>query len=99
MGQLPTQKKTPSKIKALLGLNRYLKTFLIPLDAAADAAIHKKMFEPCTATLTILNEEINDIIKIVKLLEEPGLLIKGISETIKNDKKNKNKKEDFLECY
>ena len=56
------------------------------------------MFEPCTATLTILNEEINDIIKIVKLLEEPGLLIKGISETIKNDKKNKNKK-DFLECY
>ena len=57
------------------------------------------MFEPCTATLTILNEEINDIIKIVKLLEEPGLLIKGISETIKNDKKNKNKKEDFLECY
>ena len=54
------------------------------------------MFEPCTATLTILNEEINDIIKIVKLLEEPGLLIKGISETIKNDKKKQKQKGGFL---
>ena len=54
------------------------------------------MFEPCTATLTILNEEINGIIKIVKLLEEPGLLIKGISETIKNDKKKQKQKGGFL---
>ena len=27
----------------------------------------------------------NDIIKIVKSLQEPGLLIKGISETITNE--------------
>ena len=29
----------------------------------------------------------NDILKIVKSLEESGLLIKGVSETIKNEAK------------
>ena len=38
-----------------------------------------------------------DIMKIVKSLEDSGLLLKGVSETIKM--KQKNKKEDFLECY
>ena len=36
-------------------------------------------------TLIISNEEINDIIKIVKSLKESGLLIKVISKTIKNE--------------
>ena len=35
------------------------------------------------ATLIDLNKEINDIMKIVKPLEKSGLLIKGISKTIK----------------
>ena len=34
--------------------------------------------------LIILNEELNDIMKIIKSLEESVLLIKGVSETIKN---------------
>ena len=33
-------------------------------------------------TLIISNDEIGDIIKIVKSLEESGLLLKGVSETI-----------------
>ena len=37
--------------------------------------------------LIILNEEMNDITKIVKSLEESGLLIKGVSKTIKNEAK------------
>ena len=37
--------------------------------------------------LIISNEEMNDIMKIVKLLEESGLLIKDVSETIKNKAK------------
>ena len=37
--------------------------------------------------LIISNEELNDIMKIVKFLEESGLLIKGESETIKNQAK------------
>ena len=38
-------------------------------------------------TLIISNEVINDIKEIVKWLEESGLLIKGVSETIKNEAK------------
>ena len=37
--------------------------------------------------LIISNEEINDIVKIVKSLEESDLLIKHVSETIKNEAK------------
>ena len=42
------------------------------------------MFESTVKTLITSNEEMNDIMKIVKSLEESGLLIKGVSETIKN---------------
>ena len=38
-------------------------------------------------TLITSNKEMNAIMKIVKLLEESGLLIKSISETIKNEAK------------
>ena len=38
-------------------------------------------------------EEMNDIMKIVKPLKESGLSIKGVSEPIKNEAKEK--KEDF----
>ena len=40
-------------------------------------------------TLIVSNEEINDIMKVIKSLEESGLLIKGVSETIKNEAKEK----------
>ena len=36
-------------------------------------------------TVITSNEEMNDVMKIVKSFEESGLLIKGISETIKNE--------------
>ena len=48
-------------------------------------------------TSIISNEEMDDIIKIVKLLENSGLLIKGVSERIKN--KVKKTKVHFLACY
>ena len=88
------------------------KSFLIPLGLTAaaaaaprDAKIHKKMFGsgrpsdlgPRTTTLIISNEEMNNITKIVESLEESGLLIKGVSRTIKNEAKNK--KADSSECY
>ena len=41
-----------------------------------------------TTTLIMKNElKMNDIMKIVKSLQETGLLIKGVSETIKNEAK------------
>ena len=38
--------------------------------ATTDAAIHKKMFAFGSATLLISNEEMNDIMKTVKSLED-----------------------------
>ena len=51
---------------------------------AADAACYKKVFESGFTTFIISNEEMEDIMKIVKSLKDSGLLIKGVSETIKN---------------
>ena len=74
------------------------KKVLIPLGltaaaSATDAALHKKMFGSGVTNFINSNEEMNNIIKIVKSLQESGLLIKGISETIKKRPKSKN--EDF----
>ena len=38
-------------------------------------------------TLIISNDEMEDIMKIVKSLEDSGLLSKGVSETIQNEAK------------
>ena len=59
------------------------KSVLIPLGltsaaSAADAGIHKKILgSGNTTTLIISNDEMNDIIKIVKSLEDSGFIIKG----------------------
>ena len=72
------------------------KSVLIPLGltAATDVATQNEIFGSCMTTLIISNEEMNGIIKIVKSLEESGLLIKGVSETIKNEEKEQ--KDGFL---
>ena len=45
------------------------------------------MFGSGFTTLILSNEEMNNIMKIVKSLEQSGLSVKGISETIKNQSK------------
>ena len=78
------------------------KSGLIPLGltaaaSAADAGINKKILGSGNKiTLIISNDEIN-IIKIVKSLEDSGLLLKGVTETVQNEVKEK--KEDFLVYY
>ena len=59
--------------------------------SATDAVIHKKMLGSGFTTLITSNEEMNDIIKIVKSVEDSGLLIKGVSETIKNEAKEQKR--------
>ena len=68
------------------------KSVLIQLGLTAAelvtyVAIHKKMFRSGNTTSIISNQETNDILKIIKSLEESGLLIKGVSETIKHETK------------
>ena len=76
------------------------KKVLVPLGlmaaaSAKDAAVQKKIFElehPLnlalrTTTLVFSNEDMNDVMKIVKSLEKSGLLIKGVSQTVENEAK------------
>ena len=68
------------------------KSVLIPLGltaaaSAADAGIHKKILGSGNTTLIISNNEMEDIIKIVKSLEGSGLLLKGVTETVQNEVK------------
>ena len=53
--------------------------------SAADATIQKKIYGSGTTALIISNEEIEDMMKIVKSLEESALLMKRISEIVKNE--------------
>ena len=55
--------------------------------SAADAGIHKKILGSGNTTLIISNDEIEDIIKIIKSLEGSGLLLKGVTETVQNEVK------------
>ena len=68
------------------------KNVLAPLGISAamseiDGSIKKKMFGSGTTTLVILNDEMDDILKIVKSLEESNVLLKGVSETIQHEAK------------
>ena len=68
------------------------KRVLIPLGltaatSATDAAIDKTMFGSGNTILIVSNEQMNDVMKKVNSREETGLLIKNVSETIKNEAK------------
>ena len=77
------------------------KSVLIPLGltaaaSSAGAGIHKKiprlwssfrLYFPYNNKLIRSNDAMEDIMKIVKSLEDSGLLLKGVSETFQNDAK------------
>ena len=73
-----------------------VKIVLIPLGltaaaSAADAAIQKKIFGLGMTALIISSKEMNEIMKIIKSLEESSLLIKGVNETTKIEAKEQNR--------
>ena len=75
------------------------KSVLIPLGltaaaSAADAGMHKKILGSGNTTLIISNEEMNDILKIVQALEDSNILLKRVTETVKNE--TKKQKGEFL---
>ena len=71
------------------------KSVLVPLGltaaSAADAGIHKKILgsgsDNNNTILIISNDEMDDILKIVKSLEDSGVLLKGVREKIQNEAK------------
>ena len=67
------------------------KNVLAPLGLSAamsaiDGSIKKKMLGSGT-TLIISNDEMDDILKIVKSIEHSNVLLKGVSETIQHEAK------------
>ena len=71
------------------------KKVLIPLALTAaeatDEAIQKKTFRLDMTTLIFSNEEMNDIMKIVRSLEDPSWLIKRLAEQLKMKQKTREK--------
>ena len=68
--------------------------FAIAAASAIDAGIQENIHGSETATLIISDEEMNDVIKIVQALEYSNILLKGITNTIKNE--TKEQKGGFL---
>ena len=74
------------------------KSVLIPLGLTAAAQqmqeYIKKILGSGTTSLKTSNEEMNDIMKVVQLLEDSNILLKGFPKTIEN--KTKEQKGGFL---
>ena len=75
----------------------FLKSVVKPLDmlgltaaaSATDAALSKKKIlgSGNHTTLIISNDDMQDLLKIVKSLEDRGISLNGITETVKNEVK------------
>ena len=71
-----------------------IESVLVPLEltvaaSAANAGTHKKILGSGhnNTTLIISNDEMDDILKIVKSLEDSAVLLKVVTETIQNEAK------------
>ena len=73
-------------VLALLGLTA--------APSAIDGGIQKKIHGSGTTTLIISNKEMNEIMKIVQVLEDSNVLLKGVTNSIKNE--TKEQKGEFL---
>ena len=61
---------------------------LTAATSATDAAINKKILGLGNhTTLIISNHDMQDLLKLVKLLEDSGILSDGITETVKHEVK------------
>ena len=68
------------------------KTILASLGVTAamsaiDESTQKKIHGSGKTTLIISNEEMNDIMKIVQVLQDSNILLKGVTKKIKNGTK------------
>ena len=63
---------------------------LTAVASATDAAFQKKIYVSGMTKLIISNEEMKDVVKVVKYLEESSLLTKDVSETIENEANNQS---------
>ena len=82
------------KVAVPLAKNILAQLGITTAASAIDAGIQKKIHGSGTTTLIISNEEMNDIMKIGQALEDSKILLKGVTEKIKNE--TKEQKGGFL---
>ena len=75
----------------------FAKNILSPLGitaaaSAIDAGIQRKINGSETTALKIANKEMNDVMKIVQVLEDSNTLLKGVTKTIKNETKEQKRR-------
>ena len=75
------------KVAVLVAKNIVAPLGITAAASAIDAGIKKKIHGSRTTTLIISNEEMNDVIKIIQSLEDSNILLKGVTNTIKNEAK------------
>ena len=75
------------KVAMPLAKNVLAPIGLSAATSAIDGSIKKKMLGSGATTLIISNDEMDDILKIVKSLEKSDVLLKGVSETIQHEVK------------
>ena len=63
----------------------------VPTSLAKSVLLPLRLSGSGITTFIVSNEEMEDIVKIVKSLKESGLIVKGIIETLKKDKRTKKK--------
>ena len=96
LGSLSSKLAGPlMKVAVFLGKNVLAPLGITAAASASDTGIQKKIHGSGTTTLIISNKEINDIMKIVQALQDFNVLLKGVTETIKN--KTKKQEGWFLE--
>ena len=81
----PLLKSGLSLLKSVIKLLGMLG--LIAAASATNAAINKKILGSGRTTLIISNDEMYEIVNIVKSLEDSGILLKGVGETTKDEVK------------
>ena len=75
----------------------FAKNILSPLGitaaaSAIDAGIQRKINGSETTALIIAKKEMNDVMKIVQVLEDSNTLLKGVTKTIKNETKEQKRR-------
>ena len=71
-----------------LGKNTPASLGLSSITSAADAGIQKSVYGSGSTALSINSNELNDVMKIIKVLEDHAVLLKGITKTAKNEVKS-----------
>ena len=73
------------KVAVLLAINILGPIGITAAASVIEAGIQKKNHGSGVTTLIISNEVMNDIMKIVQVVEDSNVLQKGVTKTIKNE--------------